>query len=157
MVFLFFRQIQATQNQGEFTMADENSFNDLIQRIAGTYGLDPNLIKAIIKTESNFNAQAINPNDPSWGLCQITPGLAQDFGLVENAQNLTQEDIEAIMNPENNIEVCCWFISSLENKGYPFDEYIQMYNVGESGFLHGKRNLKYLKKVRENFDHFSGE
>lgn len=63
---------------------------DWVRRLAPDYGLDPNLILAIIKTESNFNPQARSPAN-ALGLMQLIPSTAARFGVKNRAdpvQNL---------------------------------------------------------------------
>lgn len=61
-----------------------------VRRLAPDYGLDPNLILAIIKTESNFNPKARSPAN-ALGLMQLIPSTAARFGVKDRAdpiQNL---------------------------------------------------------------------
>jgi hypothetical protein len=61
-----------------------------VQQLAPEYGLDPNLILAIIKTESNFNPQALSPKNAA-GLMQLIPSTAARFGVKDRTnpiQNL---------------------------------------------------------------------
>jgi soluble lytic murein transglycosylase-like protein len=63
---------------------------DWVRRLAPDYGLDPNLILAIIKTESNFNPLARSPAN-ALGLMQLIPSTAARFGVKNRAdpvQNL---------------------------------------------------------------------
>ncbi|MEH6636203.1 MAG: transglycosylase SLT domain-containing protein [Halioglobus sp.] len=61
-----------------------------VRQLAPDYGLDPNLILAIIQTESNFNPQARSPAN-ALGLMQLIPSTAARFGVKDRAdpmQNL---------------------------------------------------------------------
>jgi soluble lytic murein transglycosylase-like protein len=61
-----------------------------VRRLAPDYGLDPNLILAIIETESNFNPQARSSAN-ALGLMQLIPSTAARFGVKDRAdpvQNL---------------------------------------------------------------------
>ena len=46
---------------------------DKIKEYANKWGLEFALVKAFAKVESNFNPNAKNPADRSYGLMQITP------------------------------------------------------------------------------------
>lgn len=125
---------------------ETTSLNDINKAAIYKYGLDRNFVRAIIKVESNGNTRAFNPRGPSYGLMQITPILAQDYGLIKDAKNVTQNDIALMMDVGNNSEIGCWFIRYLIHK-YPKNTAIQMYNLGETGYNSGKRAESYLQKV----------
>jgi soluble lytic murein transglycosylase-like protein len=54
----------------------------VIERAAETAGLDPDLVRAVVKTESNFNAQAVSTAG-AMGLMQLMPGTARDLGVKD--------------------------------------------------------------------------
>jgi soluble lytic murein transglycosylase-like protein len=58
-----------------------------VNRLAPDYGLDPNLIMAIIQTESGFNPQARSPKN-ALGLMQLIPSTAARFGVKDRADPL---------------------------------------------------------------------
>ena len=92
---------------------------DVQERIAyhaNFWGLEKALVKAVAKVESNFNPKAKNPQDPSFGLMQITPGLAYDYGgIIRNWKNPSESEIEMLMDIDNNLTVACWFLNHLGN------------------------------------------
>jgi soluble lytic murein transglycosylase len=57
-------------------------YDDIIQRTALENGLDPALIKAVIKVESNFNPRAVSPKG-ALGLMQLLPVTAKRFGVSD--------------------------------------------------------------------------
>jgi len=146
---LITRKISAGPVIGEFDVLAK------IESKAREWGLEPALVKAIVRVESNFNPRAKNPADPSYGLMQITPMLAQDYGLVKDYKNTTRKEIEKIYDIDNNLYVGCRFLSSLFKKKYSFDEAVQMYNVGERGYNSGRRNTKYLRGVKVAYGKYS--
>jgi soluble lytic murein transglycosylase-like protein len=71
--------------------AAPQGINDLVDTIAAEHDLPPQLIHAVIKVESNYNATAISPKG-ALGLMQLIPSTARRFGVahvfdpVENIQ-----------------------------------------------------------------------
>jgi len=129
---------------------------DVQERIAyhaNQWGLELALVKAVARVESNFNPKAKNPSDPSYGLMQITPGLAYDYGLIKNYKNPTQTEIDWMMDINNNLSVACDFMYRL-NK-YSFQQKVMSYNVGEQGYKNGYRNWDYFNKVRGYYEKYS--
>lgn len=65
-------------------------YDHLIRQAAARYKLDPNLIKAMIKVESNFYSKAVSPKGAQ-GLMQLMPPTAMRMGVI-NAFN-TRDNI----------------------------------------------------------------
>lgn len=116
-------------------------------------GLPLALVKAVAKVESNFNPNAKNPLDPSYGLMQITPMLAEDYRLVNDWRNVTSLEIAKIMDINNNLDVACRHLSYLSK--YGFSQMVQSYNVGEWGYKTGVRNRDYLDKVKRWYNEYT--
>lgn len=145
------------QNKTDNPLAVENDMNDILESISKwsrVFGVDPALVKAVIRVESNFNPKAVNPSDPSYGLMQITPMLAQDFGFVKDYKNTTQAEILKIMEIDTNIYIGTRQLSSLLGR-HTFNEAVQMYNVGERGYLElGRRASSYLSSVSGYYNEY---
>ena len=60
----------------------EQAYEHLIKEAAAQYHLDPNLIRAVMRTESAFNPHAIS-RVGAQGLMQLMPGLASDMGVTD--------------------------------------------------------------------------
>jgi soluble lytic murein transglycosylase-like protein len=58
----------------------EDAYEEFIQEAATQYKLDPNLIRAVMRTESAFNPHAVS-RVGAQGLMQLMPGLASDMGV----------------------------------------------------------------------------
>ncbi len=71
-----------------FTPATAAHYDHHIRRAALSYSIDPLLLKAIIKTESNFNQYAVSQNGAQ-GLMQLMPKTAKDM-RVKNPFNAAQ-------------------------------------------------------------------
>ncbi|MDR2455348.1 MAG: lytic transglycosylase domain-containing protein, partial [Deltaproteobacteria bacterium] len=59
-----------------------SDIDTIVNKVGQALGLDPSLIKAVIKTESNFNHRAVSPAGAQ-GLMQLMPGTAREMGVKD--------------------------------------------------------------------------
>ncbi len=81
-------------------------FYNIVLRKSSRYGLDPFLVMAVIKAESNFDPNAISKVG-AIGLMQLMPQTADYI-----AKKLGYIDYQ-ISDPSMNIEMGCWYLSNL--------------------------------------------
>ena len=60
----------------------DRAYDDIINEAAVTYGLDPELIRAVMRAESAFNPMVVSPAGAQ-GLMQLMPALAAEMGVTD--------------------------------------------------------------------------
>ena len=128
----------------------QTEYDDIIAEVAEKYGVSAALIKAIIKTESNFN-----PNLTS---------RTNDYGLMQiNACNVSwlQDELGVtdLFDPVQNIESGVYILSGFL-KRYSLADALMAYNCGEGGakrlWEQGVHSTNYTRKVLKNLNEFGG-
>ena len=103
----------------------KSPYKDIIQNVAKSYGISPDLIAAVIKCESNWKADALSPKGAR-GLMQVMPLTAKgEF----------QVDPDHLWQPNVNIHVGTAYLRVLANRynGNP-SATIAAYNAGPRRF-----------------------
>lgn len=108
-----------------------------IWRLAPEYGLDPELVTAIVMTESGGDPRAAHPRSGCLGLMQVNFAVWQDELQLERSR---------ILEPEYNLragmEILRRYLA--ETKG-DIEAALHRYNMGYAG-----ENPQYLAKVQAN-------
>ena len=66
--------------RGTLTGRHDPRVDTLINKYAGAYGVDPALVRAVMRNESGFNPGAVSPKGAQ-GLMQLMPGTAAQMGV----------------------------------------------------------------------------
>jgi len=123
----------------------KSSVDSIIQKEAKAKGLDPDLVRAIIKAESNFNSKAVSPVGAK-GLMQLMPETAEMLG-VENPFNSSQ-----------NIKGGTKYLKDLMKTFKDKDLALAAYNAGPGAVKKYKgippysETKEYVKKVNEFYE-----
>ena len=90
-------------------------YRPYVERFAKDFSVSPNLVYAIIKTESDFNPYAVS-HVPAFGLMQVVPATAgQDaHRLLNNADGLPTREL--LMTPEDNIRYGTAYLYLLQHE-----------------------------------------
>jgi soluble lytic murein transglycosylase-like protein len=67
--------------QGKEVYISKSKYENEIQSTSKKYGVDPDLVKAVIKVESNFNPSAISSKN-AMGIMQLVPATAKDYEVA---------------------------------------------------------------------------
>ena len=103
----------------------KKEYSEYVSKYSQEYNVDENLIYALIKAESNFEAEAVS-NKNAQGLMQLMPATAEDVAK-KNGINLTEENI---LYPDINIQIGTKYISTLLNKYECIEIALAAYNAG---------------------------
>lgn len=133
-----------------------------IEASASRHGVDPILVCAVIKCESDWDEAAVS-SAGAVGLMQVMPATAEslvDMGLVDPSF-----DPAALSDPDTNIEFGCAYLGFLQRNLSSLDEIIAAYNAGlaavqgwvadggtlPEGIEYGETRV-YLERVRVAYD-----
>ncbi|WP_411032644.1 lytic transglycosylase domain-containing protein [Shinella sp. BYT-45] len=120
------------------------SYSSLIQTYAKTYGVPVDLAHAVVRIESNFNAQA-RGSAGEIGLMQIKPATARMMGYRGTAKGL--------YDPETNIKFGMKYLAMAhELGGGTTCGTILKYNAGHGAKRMNPVSKRYCGKVRSFID-----
>jgi len=130
--------------------AQANDIDTIIDTFADKYGVDSDLIKAIIKQESGFNPKATSKKG-AMGLMQLMPKTAQSLG-VNDAYNPWE-------NVEGGVKYIKGFLDKYDNNP---ELALAAYNAGPGavkrygGVPPYKETQNYVKAIMQNYNKIKG-
>lgn len=118
-----------------------NSLDTIIRGASERWGVDPVLVKAVIKAESNFDPEAVS-RAGARGLMQLMPGTARLMGVKD------------IHDPTENVEGGVRYLRRLlKNFNWDVTLALAAYNAGETavrkygGIPPFKETITFVKRV----------
>ncbi|TGM77842.1 lytic transglycosylase domain-containing protein [Leptospira bouyouniensis] len=121
-----------------------------IESIAEAQGMDPNLVKAMVKAESGFKTKAVSPKG-AMGLMQLMPETAESLGVKDP------------FDPEENVVGGVKFLKGLMKEFKDPEKAIAAYNAGPGAVKRYKgippyeETKQYVSKVKQFYKDFSSE
>lgn len=120
------------------TNISNSEIDRIINQTALEVDLDPNLVRAVVKTESNFDPEAVS-RAGAMGLMQLMPMTARDLG-VDNP-----------FNPVENVHGGARYLKQmLERYGGNLNKALAAYNWGP-GNLDRNRNSGFMPEETRNY------
>ena len=139
---------------------------EVIKSASDRYGVDENLICAVIKCESNWDSSAVS-SVGAVGLMQLMPSTSREIerlGLVDG----NAYDPDRLTDPVTNIEYGTAYLSYLQDHVSSRDEVIAAYNAGlgsvSQWLLNGSdikshieyaETASYLVRVNDAYERYS--
>ena len=146
----YHRVLKENAGQTYLGSAISNSYEDLIRSIAGRHNLDTDLVRAVIRAESDFNSTA-RSNKGAMGLMQLMPDTARLHHVID------------AFDPSDNVEGGVRHLKMLlERYQGNLELSLAAYNAGSGAVeKHGgippfAETREYVRRVLRFYDSYRG-
>lgn len=140
----------------------EQAWNFWIQAKAKTWNVPPDLVKAVITVESNWNPKAEGDvwrdnwaffkTPHSFGLMQIQLATAKEIAGLD--KQLTKE---LLLKPKINISIGTQYLAKQKKRFGTWEKAVAAYNAGSPRYKRGRFiNQGYVDKVNEAYKGYTG-
>lgn len=132
-------------SEGSPAPGSRGAFESLVRELAPRYGLDPELVIAMIAAESGFRSDAVSPRGAT-GLMQLMPRTARRFGV--------RNSYHPVQNLRGGMSYLRWLLSYFRGN---VKLAIAAYNAGESaverhgGVPHFAETRGYTMRVMREY------
>lgn len=122
-------------------------YRPIVEKYAEQYGVDPFLVIAVIRAESNFMPQS-QSHKGAQGLMQLMPDTAEWIAKSRGDKSFTLEDLK---DPEKNIQYGTWYLASLQKEFKNTTLVLAAYNGGRGHVQ------EWIKTQQLDLDHLRVE
>ena len=142
----------ATEESADAPTPDEPAaakptLDQMVNEVATRHNVDPQLVRAVIGAESNWNPRAVSRTGAQ-GLMQLEPSTARQLGVSKS------------FDPQQNLEGGVTYLRSLLVRyGGDLDKALAAYNAGPGavdragGVPHILETENYVQRVTANYNH----
>jgi len=129
---------------------EPSSYDSLIERTALLYGVPAALIKAVVKTESNFQRHAVSSKGAQ-GLMQLMPATAADLG------------VEDAFSAEDNVQGGTRYLRAMLDRYGDWKHALAAYNAGPGavdqygGIPPYPETREYVERVLQYYRRYDGD
>lgn len=136
-------------------------YSNYVIEYSKEYNVNPMLVLAVMKAESNFNENAKSKKDAR-GLMQITGSTGE---WIAEQLDINNFNVNMLNDPQTSIKFACWYLNNLNEEFHNENLVIAAYNAGRGNiqkwlvdnrysndgtgldYIPFKETDKYVKKV----------
>ncbi|MBQ2848309.1 MAG: lytic transglycosylase domain-containing protein [Clostridia bacterium] len=122
-------------------------YTEYVEKYSGEYGVESELVYAVIKTESSFNPNAVSDAD-AVGLMQMTP---ETFEWIKTKLGEEDKDL-SLYDPETSVKYGTFFLGYLLDEFENTDTVLAAYHAGRgrvNGWLEDEKISSDGKTLNE--------
>ena len=133
-------------------------YDEIIERQAKIYRLDPKLVWSVIYEETYFRGWKRGAAEEI-GLMQIRPVVAQEWAKATGMRELSKqvsEDLDSVLlDPERNIQIGSWYLEKMgeQYRGFQAEKAMMLaaYNAGASRVEEWTKDIDAAKMSEQEF------